>query len=494
MTDTTEKTIRDTAAGQVQGRELGAGILEFLDIPYAQPPVGALRFQPPVARAAWTGVRPALEAGPTAPQPGGGGDDELLPNRVAAGDDYLTLNVWTPDVAGPLPVMVFIHGGAFSTGSGSLSIYNGARFARDGVVLVTINYRLGVDGFLWFGDGVPNLGLLDQIAALEWVRDNIAEFGGDPQSVTLFGESAGAMSVCSLMAMPRATGLFHRAIAESGAGVSVISPDSAKKVATRLAGVLGVEATREAIGAVPMDRVLEAAVQVSAEVNKRPRRRLWGDVARNLMIFEPVVDGEILPGVPEDLIARGAAQDVDLLIGTNSAEARLFFVPSGAIDKLPAVVASVFAWTYGARRPGSVRTYRRNRPGATAGDIAAAILTDGFYWLPALRLAEAHPRTHVYEFAWASSAFDGRLGACHALELPFVFDTLDDPAIAQLLGGPAPQSLADRMHAAWVRFAKTGDPGWARYDAAARISMRFDVDSAVIEDDRADERVLWSRR
>ena len=197
MTDTTEATVRQTTAGQVQGRELDTGVFEFLDIPFAEPPVGDLRFPPPAARAAWNGVRPALDAGPTAPQPPAGGPDDLLPNRVVAGDDYLTLNVWTPSVAGALPVMVFIHGGAFSTGSGSVSIYNGARFARDGVVLVTINYRLGVDGFLWIGDGVPNLGLLDQVAALEWVRDNIAAFGGDPGSVTIFGESAGAMSVCS---------------------------------------------------------------------------------------------------------------------------------------------------------------------------------------------------------------------------------------------------------------------------------------------------------
>jgi para-nitrobenzyl esterase len=480
-----------TAQGSVRGNPVIGGITEFLGIPYAQPPVGALRFQPPVAREPWVGVRDATEFGPTAPQAPSGPLTRILPNRIETGDDYLTLNVWTPHTGASLPVMVFIHGGAFNTGSGSVSTYDGTRFARDGVVLVTINYRLGVDGFLWTGDGVPNLGLLDQIAALEWVRDNIAAFGGDPDQVTLFGESAGAMSLCCLMVMPRAKGLFHRGIAQSGAGVSVISPGSARKVAARLAAILGVEATREGIGSAPADRMLAAAAQLGGEISKRPRRSLWGDVAKNLMAFEPIVDGDVLPGIPEDLIAAGAGHDMPILIGTNSGEARLYFVPTGAIDTLPSLVASVFAWTYGARRPGAVGRYRRNRPGASAGEVATAILTDGYYRMPALRLAAAHPRAHVYEFAWQSGAFGGRLGASHVLELPFVFDTLDDPGIANLLGGPAPQGLATEMHSAWVRFAKTGDPGWPPYTSSSRQSMRFDTHSRLTTDDRADERALW---
>jgi para-nitrobenzyl esterase len=488
MTTTTSQT----SIGEVQGTTLDSGVHAFLGIPFAEPPVGQLRFQPPVARAPWSGVLDATGYGPTAPQSRAEGPlTDVLPNRDAPGDDYLNLNVWTPNLDGSAPVMVFIHGGAFSTGSGSVSTYDGERFARDGVVLVTINYRLGADGFLWVGEGVPNLGLLDQILALEWVRDTIASFGGDPKQVTLFGESAGAMSVVTLMAMPRAKGLFHRAIAQSGAGVSVISPGSAQKITARLGEILGVSPTRTAIAAAPADTVLAAASQVGAEVAKRPRKKLWGDVARNLMTFEPIVDGSILPGVPEDLIAAGASNDIDLLIGTNSDEGNLFFVPSGAVDTMPSIVASLFAWTYGARRPGTVRRYRRNRPGASSGALASAILTDGFYRMPALRLAQAHPRAHVYEFAWKSPAFDGKLGACHAIELPFVFDTLDDPAVATMLGGPGPQELATEMHAVWVRFAKTGDPGWPPYSANQRASMRFDTPSRLTEDDRADERSLW---
>jgi para-nitrobenzyl esterase len=484
-----------TTSGAVLGNLLPFGVLEYLGIPFAAPPTGALRFQPPVPHDPWDTVWDATAYGPTAPQTNTEGPmTEILPNRIALGDEYLNLNVWTPALEGSVPVMVFIHGGAFSTGSGSVSVYNGARFARDGVVLVTINYRLGADGFLWVGEGVPNLGLLDQIAALEWVRDNIAAFGGDPQQVTVFGESAGGMSVVSLMTMPRAKGLFHRAIAESGAGVSVISPGSAKKVASRLAAILGIRPTRAAIDEQPLEKVLTAASQVGDELTKRPLKTIWGEAGRNLMQFEPIVDGEILPGIPEDLIAEGAGHDVELLIGTNTNEANLFFVPSGAIDTMPAVTASLFAWLYGARRPGTVRRYRRNRPGASGGALASAILTDGFYRMPALRLAEVHPRAYVYEFAWSSPAFNGQLGACHAMELSFVFDALDEPEAAAMLGGSAPQRLATEMHEVWVRFAKTGDPGWPRYTADQRASMRFDTVSSLTYDDRADERSLWPRR
>jgi para-nitrobenzyl esterase len=227
-----------TQYGPVRGS--GADVLAFKGIPYAAPPVGPNRFQPPRPPEPWTSPRDATRYGATAPQTRPAGVmGQLVPRTIIPGDDYLNLNVWTRDLTGRAPVMVFIHGGSFTSGSGALSVYDGTRFARDGVVLVTINYRLGADGFLWFGDGTPNLGLLDQIAALTWVRDNIAGFGGDPGNVTIFGESAGAMSVCTLLAMPAAEGLFHRAIAESGAAHNTIGPASAHLVGTRLAAALG---------------------------------------------------------------------------------------------------------------------------------------------------------------------------------------------------------------------------------------------------------------
>ncbi|MDT8911952.1 carboxylesterase family protein [Amycolatopsis sp. PS_44_ISF1] len=485
-----------TRQGEVRGFTTGTGIQVFLGIPYAAPPVGPDRFRPPRPAEPWTGPRDATRYGPTAPQKSteDGPLGELGSPPVIPGDDYLNLNVWTPDPAGRAPVMVFVHGGSFTSGSGALSTYDGTRFARDGVVLVTINYRLGADGFLWFGEGAPNLGLLDQVAALTWVRDNIGGFGGDPGQVTVFGESAGAMSVCSLLAMPAANGLFHRAIAQSGAGHSTISPATARLVGTRLAAVLGVEPTREAIAGVPMEKLLAAQSQIAEEVVASQSPRRWGEVARNLMPFEPVVDGEVLPAAPVDRLQAGVNPQVDLLIGTNSEEARLFLVPTGAAAKIKNLVVHAAALRYRLPPLRGVRTYRAHRPEATPGDLLAAIMTDWYYWIPALRLAEARPGTHVYECAWRSPAFGHRLGACHAIELPFVFDRLDDPAVRALLGDHPPQPLADAMHRAWVGFATTGDPGWPAYAADHRVVMRFDTDSATTVDDRAAERVLWDGR
>jgi para-nitrobenzyl esterase len=485
----TEPVVK-TRHGDVRGRSTAAGPLVFLGIPYAAPPVGADRFQPPRPPEPWTHTREATGYGPTAPQSESEGEvSELLPNVVIRGEDYLNLNVWTPDTAGRAPVMVFIHGGAFTGGSGAVPVYDGRRFARDGVVLVTINYRLGADGFLWFGRGTPNLGLLDQVAALEWVREEIAGFGGDPDNVTVFGESAGAMSICTLLAMPAASGLFRRAIAESGAGHSAISPASARLVGARLAAILGVEPSREAIAQVPHGRLLAAQRQLAGEVLAKPRRKLWGDVADNLMPFEPVIDGSVLPGLPIDRIVAGDGAHVDLLIGNNSEEALLFLVPNGAIAKMNALVLQLAAAKLRARK--AVRLYRANRPKARPGEVYSAMLTDWYYRIPALRAAEAHPRAFVYEFAWRSPAFDGALGACHAIELPFVFDNLADPGCAMLLGAQAPQQLADAMHKAWVDFATGGDPGWPAYRAEDRVVMRFDTVCRTTTDDRSAERAAW---
>jgi para-nitrobenzyl esterase len=243
----------------------------FKGIPYAAPPFGINRFRAPQPVETWSGVRDALTYGATVPKPPYFPPfDVLLPEPVVAGEDSLNLNIWSPDLGqAKLPVMVPIHGGAFANGAGAVTQYNGSRFARDGVVCVTINYRLGADGFLYLGDGPANLGLLDQVAALEWVRNNIAAFGGDPGNVTIFGESAGAMSVGTLLSMPRAAGLFRRAIAQSGAGHHAISSATARRVSQYLAEKLGVAPTREAIAAVPIDRLLQE-VQLSADVFNIP--------------------------------------------------------------------------------------------------------------------------------------------------------------------------------------------------------------------------------
>ncbi|HEX6108370.1 MAG TPA: carboxylesterase/lipase family protein [Ktedonobacteraceae bacterium] len=485
-----------TQQGVVRGRMV-EGVATFKGIPYAAPPFGDNRFQPPRPAERWDGVREALSYGPTVPKPPYFPPfDVLIPEPAIPGEDCLNLNIWTPDVGrAGLPVMVWIHGGAFSNGSGAVPQYDGSRFARDGVVCVTINYRLGADGFLYLGDGIANLGLLDQIAALIWVQENIAAFGGDSDNVTIFGESAGAFSVSTLLSMPRAWGLFRRVIAQSGAGHHVISPATAQRVGQYLAEKLGVEATSEAIAAAPIDRLLQAQVELSGDAFANPDPVRWGEVAGNLMPFEPVIDGDILPTRPIDSIVGGAGAGVDVIIGTNTDEEMLFMVPNGAINYITEDMLAGTVAAYGLPVSETIATYRAIRPDASAGELLSAIVTDWFFRIPAIRLAEAHAQstgaTYMYEFAWRSPGFDGKLGACHGLEIPFVFDTLDKEGFEVLLGDDAPQQLADAMHAAWVAFAKVGDPGWQRFDLSRRATMRFDKRQELVDDPRSEERRLW---
>lgn len=494
------QTVVRIRQGAVQG-SAADGVAAFKGIPYASPPVGPNRFRPPQPTESWEGVREALTYGPTAPKaPYVPPYDMLIPEIDIPGEDYLNLNIWSPDLGqARLPVMVWIHGGAFANGSGSVPAYDGTRFARDGVVCVTINYRLGADGFLYLGDGIANLGLLDQIAALTWVQENIATFGGDPTNVTIFGESSGAMSVATLMAMPRATGLFRRAIAQSGAGHHVISPATAQLIGQHLAEKLGVEPTRQAIGAVPINRLVQAQQELRSEISSNPNPERWGEVAANLMPFEPVIDGDLLPARPIDSIAAGASANIDVLVGNNADEFRFFLVPTGMLNVVNEDILSRAVAGYGLPVAQILATYRATRRDATPGDLLAAISTDWFYRIPAIRLAEVHAQqdagaTYMYEFAWQPPTFDGRLGACHALEMPFVFDNLDKQGFAGLAGTNPPQQVADAMHASWVAFATCGQPGWPQYDLRRRVTMRFDTTSEPVEDPRPAERMLWEDR
>jgi para-nitrobenzyl esterase len=489
-------TVVRTRQGAVRGSMVD-GIAAFKGIPYAAPPFGPNRFQPPQPVEPWEGVRDALHYGATVPKPPYFPPfDVLLPEPAIEGTDCLNLNVWTPEIGqAGLPVMVWIHGGSFANGSGAVSLYDGSRFARDGVVCVTINYRLGADGFLYLGDGNANRGLLDQIAALTWVQENIAAFGGDPQNVTVAGESAGGMSVSTLLAMPRAAGLFRRAIPQSGAGHHVISPSAAQYIGQYLAEKLDVKPTWEAIAAVPFDRLIQAQLELGADVFNHPDPQRWGEVAGNLMPFELVIDGEILPARPIDSISTGAGSDIDVLIGTNTEEELLFFVPNGTINYITDDVLAGTVAAYGLPVQETLATYHATWPDAGSGELLAAIITDWFFRIPAIRLAEAHTRgngsTYMYEFAWRSPKFDGRLGACHALEIPFVFDLLDNPEGEPTLGANPPQVIADAMHKAWVAFVTSGDPGWPQYDLVSRATMRFDTEQKLVEDPRSAERKLW---
>jgi para-nitrobenzyl esterase len=482
------------ASGEVRG-SVADGVNGFIGIPYAAPPFEANRLRPPQRVEPWSGVRDALTYGPKPPQlPYPSPWDVLIPERGTDGEDCLNLNIWTPEPGSArLPVMVWIPGGMFEVGSGAT--YDGGRFARDGVVCVTINYRVGAEGFLYLGDGNGNRGLLDQIAALEWVRDNIAAFGGDPTNVTVFGQSAGAMSVGTLLSMPRAEGLFRRAIAQSGGAHQVMSAQAAEKVRRQLAERLGVEGTREAIAAVPVDRLLKAQAELKADLMAHPNPERWGgEVVLSFLPWQPVVDGEAVPARPIDRIIAGAGSKVDLMTGSTTEESNFFLVPNGAIEQITDEALTGAIAAYGLPVETALATYQAAHPGAGAGELLATVQGDWLFRIPALRLAEAHApsraSTYMYEFAWRSPQFGGRLGACHGAEIAFVFDTLDEETGA-LAGPNPPHQLADTMHAAWVAFATNGNPGWPRYELTRRATMRFDTSSKVMQDPRSRERVLW---
>ncbi|GAA2573411.1 MULTISPECIES: carboxylesterase/lipase family protein [Streptomyces] len=496
-----------TTAGRIRGRREGE-VTAFLGVPYAAPPFGPRRLRPPEPPEPWTGVRDAFVPGPSAPQPGylpamAG----LLEEAANPGEDCLSVNVWTPApgrAGGGLPVMVWIHGGAFRNGAGSLPSYDGARLAADGVVCVTLNYRLGAEGFLLLPDGTSNLGLLDQIAALEWVRDNIAGFGGDPDNVTVFGQSAGAISITALMTMPRARGLFRRAITQSGAGHHTHPEGIARRLTERLAALAGAEPTREGLAAVPPERLIAADGALGREIAQAADPGQWGESAGGGTTVLPVVDGDTLPERPIDALAGGVGRDIDLLTGTTSDEFRLFLVPLGIGPRITDEVLHGFLAGLGLDPAGARDVYEAEHPGATPGDLLSAAMSDHAYRIPALRVAEARAahgaETFVYEFARPSPALDGALGACHVAEVGFVFGNLSHP----LAGPDAPRELSDGMREAWISFARTGRPGgtgapgdtlppWPSY-AGRRLVMRLgDGAAQVYEDPGSDRRKLWER-
>ena len=483
--------------GQLRGR-VTDGVAAFLGVPYAEPPFGPLRFAAPVTAVPWVGVREALEYGPTVPKPGYVAPiDQLLPEPAIAGEDCLNLNVWAPADSlgtGSLPVLIWIHGGAFVNGSGAVSMYDGSAFARDDVVCVTINYRLGVDGF-GVVDGAPaNRGLLDQIAALTWVRDNISAFGGDPDRVTIAGESAGAMSVGTLLAVPAARGQFRRAILQSGAGHHVLNPGTAAKVTAEIAARLGVEPTVAGFGSVPVPQLVATQSEVAAFITSTPNPARWAEITVNSMPFEPVVDGELLSQRPIDAITAGAGADIDVLIGSNTDEHALFLIPNGFAAMVDENLLRLLLSGLGADVDRLLSTYRANLPSATPGELLIAVLTDWFFRIPAVRIAEARSDvaagTFVYEFGWPSPRFDGRLGACHALEIGFTFDNVADPAGFPLAGDAAPQQLATSMHAAWVGFVTHGDPGWPAYGSDRTVRLFGGTDD-LAQDPHRPQREVW---
>jgi para-nitrobenzyl esterase len=486
----------ETTHGTVRGA-LRRSVATWRGIPYAAPPVGAQRFRPPQPAQNWTGERDATRFGPVSIQTR---DPRMVmisgvSDKFPASEDCLVLNVFAPATAEPgsaLPVMVWIHGGAFVMGSGSTPLYDGAAFAERGVIVVTLNYRLGLLGLLYLGDLAPgyeagNCALLDQAAALGWVRDNIAAFGGDPGNVTVMGESAGAMSIGSLLTMPAARGLFQRAILESGSNPLVpLGRADATALARWVIADLGV--TVDQLADVPADRLIEA---------QENRARSHGVGA-----FSPYVDGTTVPSPPIDAIRAGAAAGIPLLIGTNRDEWTLFqlFVGDATVEPFKPLLRARLG---DAQVDRLVAAYRGAEPGRTEQRAWVDMVGELVFRIPVIRFAEAQAGhatpVYLYRFDWPSPSFDGRLGAAHALELPLVWNRLDLPTAPILLGPDlaAVQPLATAMHDTWVAFIKTGDPNgaglprWPRYDAARRATLLIDRDSRVVDDPAGDLRALW---
>lgn len=494
-------TTASTTHGQVRGTEHGA-TLRFAGIPFAAPPVGDRRWRPPAPAEPWAGVRDATAFGPVAMQNPDMMTAFLGIEPEPSDEDCLYLNVYTPAADDARrPVMVWIHGGAFFMGSGSSPMYDGTVLVERGdVVLVTVNYRLGAFGFLelgWLDEdraGSGNLGLLDQIAALEWVRDNISGFGGDPGNVTVFGESAGGMSVTSLLAAEAASGLFHKAIAQSGAAQSAATPEQAEIQARRFVERLGVS-TAEDLPAVTAEQLLEVQGQIVIEAMSNVEPFLEEGVSAGLP-FRPVEDGRALPTSVLAAIRSGSARGVPMITGTTRDEWRLFaLMDFEAVDE--AVLRKrLAAFTGDADK--ALAVYADVVAAAAPKDAFTVVATDMVFRHPAVELGEAqlaqNPDVWEYLFSWATPALFGLLGSCHAIELPFVFGLVDRPQMAAFLGEDPPVELGHALQDAWVAFARTGDPGpdWPRYDLERRAVREFGATVGVLEDPDAARREFWA--
>jgi para-nitrobenzyl esterase len=492
----------EVAAGRLEGRR-AEGVDSFLGIPFAEPPVGARRFRAPEQVAPWSGVRAADAFGAAAPQ--NALDVGVLPGMEVGrqAEDCLYLNVYTPAAgAGRRPVLVWIHGGAFVLGAGSQVIYDGRALARRGdVVVVTINYRLGALGFLdlearfgaEFADAA-NLGLLDQIAALAWVRENIARFGGDPHNVTIFGESAGGMSVGTLLGAPAARGLFQRAIPQSGAAHNAHDREAAARVADFFLRASG-SADPRALCEASVEQILSAQLQCTLRV---------GELGV-LLAFQPTAGCAALPDLPLAAVRAGSAAGVPVLVGTTRDEWRLFeFLDRGQREMDDAGFLARAAERVGREAAAELcDVYRKAAPEAAPADHFAAFETDRVFRVPAVRLADAqsaHAPVYGYEFTWASPARHGALGACHAVELPFVFGTLSAPGMAAFSGsGPQAERLSERVMDTWCAFARSGDPNhaalpdWPRHDPATRPTLILDREPRVALAPRDRTLRAWAR-
>jgi len=489
----TNEPIVETSSGKLEG-QVEDGLFVFKGIPYAEPPVGKRRWMPPEPPRPWQGTRKALVFGAIAPQVIR--YTEELASQELQSEDCLFLNIWTPGLDDARrPVMFWIHGGGFQSGSGSLPLFRGNLLAKRGdIVVVTINYRIGVLGFLNLyevtGGKIPasgNEGLLDQIMALKWVKDNISRFGGDPDNVTIFGESAGSMSSSLLLTLDQARGLFHKAIMQSGSTNVVRSLESVVKMSEAFLAELGINKNdTESLRSVSADRILSAQAQIASR-------------AGSVTPVEPLVDGRIIFGNPLDKIRAGSALKIPVICGATLEETRMFLIMEPRARKIDeaGLIKMVQHFIPETRAAALIDTYRRIR--ASRGmstdpyDLLVAIQTDCMFRVPAIRVAEAQSqnrqKAYNYIFTWQAPL----LGAYHSLELGFVFGNL----LPDVHGtGPVVERLSRQIQDAWTTFARTGDPScdslgqWPSYDRR-RQTMILGEKCHVKDTPYEEERLLW---